>query len=181
MTSSSEVKFKLKFLLCLPHMLPNQSNKECSPYAAPKVAFDSEHPNYEQISHMNRKRLPGASSVALRYCGYDSGLDPWMDFNYELLKYLNDIKHHKPRKLNGQPPTFINHWTAGVMRLTPRDHSLLGNNEPSRQYIHLSRAEMVHNERTLVCNSHDPSPSLLYSHLPCRSSKICNEFLDLAV
>lgn len=123
---------------------------------------------------MDRKRLPGASYVALRYCGYDSGLDPWMDFNYELLKYLNDIKHHKQRKLNGQPPTFINHWTACVMRLTPRDHSLLGNNEPSRQYIHLSRAKMVHNERTPVCNSHDPSPSLLYSHLPRRSSKICN-------
>lgn len=48
---------------------------------------------------------------------------------------------------------------------TPRDHSLLGNNEPSRQCIHLSRAETVHNERTPVCNSQDPSPSSILIYL----------------
>ncbi len=112
-----------------------------------------------------------------RYRGYDSVLHPWMDFNYDFMKYLNDIKHHKPRKVNGQPPSFINHWTAHVMWLTPRDHSLLGNNEPSRRCIQLSRAETVHNEITPVCNSQDPSPSSILIYLV----KSVIEFFDLSV
>lgn len=85
-------------------------------------------------------------------------------FNYDFIKYLNDIKQHKVRKLNRQVPSFINHWTARVMRLTSRNHSLPNNNELICQHIHQSRAETVHNAKTPMI-LHPRIHKLLYSHL----------------
>lgn len=77
-----------------------------------------------------------------------------------MIWYPDEIKHHKPRMLNGQPQSFINLRTAHVMWLTSRDHSLPASNEPSRQCIHLSRAEIV--QRTPVWSFTFKSSSFLF-------------------